>query len=96
MSEKPDKTVPNRSGKENSPAPMVFEQDIARLDEIVGALERGDAPLEESMRLYEEGARLAVRCEKALKQAEQRVLKLAKTSEGTVEAIRMEANDNEA
>jgi exodeoxyribonuclease VII small subunit len=73
-----------------------FEQDIARLDEIVAALERGDAPLEESMKLYEEGARLAIRCETSLKQAEQRVLKLTKTPEGTIEAIKMEVNDSEA
>ncbi|MCL2030965.1 MAG: exodeoxyribonuclease VII small subunit [Oscillospiraceae bacterium] len=73
-----------------------FEEDIERLDEIVSALERGEAPLEESLKLYEEGARLAVRCETALKQAEQRVLKLAKTPEGTIEAVKMEVSDSEA
>lgn len=84
------------SEKKTQKSGASFEQDIARLDEIVAALERGDAPLEDSMKLYEEGARLAVRCEAALKQAEQRVLKLAKTPENTIEAIQMEGNDSEA
>ena len=33
-----------------------FEQSMARLEEIVGLLERGDAPLEQAMTLFEEGA----------------------------------------
>lgn len=85
-----------KAGDSVSKGTQTFEQDISRLDEIVGLLEQGDVPLEESMKLYEEGARLAVRCEGALKQAEQRVLKLAKTSQGTVEAIKMEVDDIEA
>ena len=35
-----------------------FEQSMARLEEIVGLLERGDAPLDEAMALFEEGAKL--------------------------------------
>ena len=35
-----------------------FEGSMARLEEIVGLLERGDAPLEEAMKLFEEGAKL--------------------------------------
>ena len=35
---------------------LTFEQSMARLEEIVGLLERGDAPLEQAMALFEEGA----------------------------------------
>ena len=37
-----------------------FEQSMARLEEIVGLLERGDAPLDEAMALFEEGAKQKV------------------------------------
>lgn len=82
--------------KETPDKKVSFEQGLSRLDEILAHLERGDVPLEESVKLYEEGARLAARCDTALKQAEQKVLKLAKTPEGTVEAIHMEVHDLEA
>lgn len=85
------------SSKKETAVPKVsFEQGLARLDEILNRLERGDVPLEESMKLYEEGAALASGCDKALREAEQKVLKLAKTQEGAVEAIHMEVNDLEA
>ena len=48
-----------------------FEQSMARLEEIVGLLERGDAPLDEAMALFEEGAKLMLECTKRLDQAEQ-------------------------
>ena len=53
-----------------------FEQSMARLEEIVGLLERGDAPLDEAMALFEEGAKLMRECTKRLDQAEQKVTKL--------------------
>ena len=53
-----------------------FEQSMARLEEIVGLLERGDAPLDEAMALFEEGAKLMLECTKRLDQAEQKVTKL--------------------
>ena len=46
-----------------------FEQSMARLEEIVGLLERGDAPLDEAMALFEEGAKLMRECTKRLDQA---------------------------
>ncbi|MDR1736037.1 MAG: exodeoxyribonuclease VII small subunit [Oscillospiraceae bacterium] len=73
-----------------------FEQSLARMDEIIEKLERGDAALEDSMKLYEEGTRLAHRCETLLRKAEQHVSKLTKTPDGSVEAIKMEGNDVEA
>ena len=61
---------------------MTFEQRIIRLEEIVTRLERGDAPLADSLTLFEEGTKLVAACSKELDQAEQRVVKLAKGPDG--------------
>lgn len=62
--------------------PTTFEQMLARLDEIVRLLEKGDAPLEESLSLYTEGAALIRTCTKQLDEAEQTVVKLQKGENG--------------
>ena len=59
-----------------------FEQMLTRLDEIVRSLEKGDAPLEESLALYTEGAELIRSCTKQLDEAEQTVLRLQKGADG--------------
>ena len=59
-----------------------FEESIARLDEIVKILERGDAPLEQSLTLFEEGTALIKSCGKLLDGAEQKVLRLQKGEDG--------------
>ena len=63
---------------------VTFEQRIARLEEIVSALEEGDVQLAESLVLFEEGTRLIAECGKQLDQAEQQVVKLASDGEGNV------------
>jgi exodeoxyribonuclease VII small subunit len=55
---------------------MSFEEAMNRLGEIVKKLEEGDVPLEESMKLYEEGMRLGNLCRGVLKEAEQRIKRL--------------------
>ena len=55
-----------------------FEQSLARLDEIVRHLEKGDLPLKESLTLFEEGTRLIKNCGMMLDEAEQQVVKLKK------------------
>jgi exodeoxyribonuclease VII small subunit len=55
---------------------MSFEEAFGRLNEIVRKLEEGDVPLEESMKLYEEGMRLGNLCRTILKEAEQRMKRL--------------------
>jgi exodeoxyribonuclease VII small subunit len=55
---------------------MSFEEAMNRLGEIVKRLEEGDVPLEESMRLYEEGMRLGSISRGILKEAEQRIKRL--------------------
>ena len=55
-----------------------FEQSLARLDEIVRHLEKGDLPLNDSLRLFEEGTGLIRRCGAMLDEAEQKVVMLKK------------------
>ena len=57
---------------------LSFEQSMARLDEIVRHLEKGDMPLNDSLALFEEGTALIRSCEKQLDEAEQKVVKLRK------------------
>ena len=60
-----------------------IEQEIARLEEIVAALEKGDAPLADSLALFEEGTKLIAACSQELDAAEQKVVKLMKGPDGT-------------
>ena len=57
---------------------MSFEDTLARLDEIVRHLEKGDLPLNDSLALCEEGTGLLSSCSKMLDEAEQKVVKLRK------------------
>ena len=59
-----------------------FEENITRLEEIVGLLEKGDAKLSDSLKLFEEGTKLAKECGKMLDQAEQKVVRLTKGPDG--------------
>ena len=60
---------------------LSFEQSLGRLDEIVRHLEKGDAPLSDSLKLFEEGTALVASCSKMLDEAEQKVVKLKKGSD---------------
>ena len=62
-----------------------FEQAVGRLQEIVNCLERGECDLDESLKLFEEGAGLARICNDMLDKAEQKVNLLlnAETGEET-------------
>ena len=61
---------------------VTFEESMTRLDEIVKALEAGDVPLEESMKLFEEGTKLAASCSALLDTAELKVSKLMAGPDG--------------
>jgi exodeoxyribonuclease VII small subunit len=61
---------------------MTFEEAMRALETLVGELERGDVPLEQSIALYERGAKLKARCEKKLTEAEEKVAKLTLDAEG--------------
>ena len=62
---------------------LSFEQSIGRLQEIVAVLEKGDAPLADSLKLFEEGTRLVSSCTDLLDKAEQKVIRLVKSADGT-------------
>lgn len=64
---------------------FVFEVAMKRIDEIVRLLEQGDAPLDQSLALFEEGTGLIKKCSGALDKAEQKVNLLVKTPEGPME-----------
>ena len=61
---------------------MSFEQSMERLDAIVKKLEKGEAPLDESLKLFEEGTALVAACSKKLDEAEQKVVMLKKGENG--------------
>jgi exodeoxyribonuclease VII small subunit len=61
-----------------------FEISLKRLEKIVEELEEGNVPLEESLKMYEEGITLSKVCVEKLMRAEQRVKTLAKDAEGTL------------
>ena len=60
-----------------------FEASMERLETIVRQLEQGNAPLEESLKLFQEGTALVQSCAKLLDSAEQEIVKLTKTADGT-------------
>ena len=63
-------------------AVLPFEKALAELETIVGRLEKGDVPLEESISLYARGDALRAQCEALLKKAEAKIEKIALDSQG--------------
>jgi len=63
-----------------------FEESLKQLEKIVDQLERGDLPLEESVRLFEEGVRLSTACKRELDAAEGKVQILMKERDGSMRA----------
>ena len=61
---------------------LTFEKALEALEKIVDDLERGDVPLDESIRTYERGEALKAHCEKLLKAAEDKVEKIRLSREG--------------
>ncbi len=68
--------------KGKQPAEPTFEASLKRLEEVLDALEHGDLPLEEAMRLFEEGVRLVKSCHQKLDEVEKRVELLLKDESG--------------
>ena len=61
---------------------MSFEDALKELEGIVTKLERGDAPLEDSISIYERGAALKAHCEGKLKAAQLKVEKIVLDANG--------------
>lgn len=72
-----------------------FEKDLERLEQIVQNLEKGDLTLEEALKQFEEGIRLARQCEKALSEAERKIEILLRNEEGEIEARPFELVETE-
>ncbi|MBQ1363750.1 MAG: exodeoxyribonuclease VII small subunit [Oscillospiraceae bacterium] len=66
------------------------EEAMKRLEEIVSHLEKGDIPLEESIRLFEEGSGLLALCSSQLEEAEQKVSLLRRGDDDETEEIPFE------
>ena len=56
---------------------MTYEKAVERLEAIVDKLENGNLPLEEMMKLYEEGTALAAKCSKILDEAQLKITELS-------------------
>jgi len=66
---------------------MRFEEALAELETIVGRLERGDVPLEQSIAIYERGEALKKHCENLLQAAEDKVEKIRLDNEGVPQGV---------
>ena len=62
---------------------QAFEQNMARLEQIVRAMERGDVALEESLKLFQEGTELVRNCTKLLDDAQLQVKKILTAPDGS-------------
>ena len=60
-----------------------FEENMHRLEQIVRAMERGDVPLEESLKLFQEGTELVRCCNKLLDDAQLQVKKIMTAPDGS-------------
>lgn len=70
---------------ENNKKEISFEEALERLNEIVKALEHSDAPLDDSLKLFEEGVALIKRCNNQIDLAETKIKQLVRSSDGTFE-----------
>ena len=62
---------------------QTFEDSMTRLEQIVRAMERGDVPLEETLKLFQEGTELVQRCQKLLDDAILQVKKIMVAQDGS-------------
>ena len=72
-----------------------FEEAVKRLEEIVGQLEDGEIPLENSLTLFEEGVKLSRFCRTKLDEAEKRISLLLKDEAGIFQREPFSLSDEE-
>lgn len=75
--------------------PKTFEASLAELEEIVIKLESGDQPLEESLKLFENGVKLSRECRERLTAAERRIEVLMKDGDGKLTLSELEPQSGE-
>ncbi|WP_058189558.1 exodeoxyribonuclease VII small subunit [Terracidiphilus gabretensis] len=61
-----------------------FEESLKKLETIVEQLEKGDLPLEDSLKLFEQGVDLSATCKKELDEAESKVQTLTRQRDGSL------------
>lgn len=66
-----------------NPQNKTFEESMARLEQIVRAMERGDVALEESLKFFQEGTELVRSCQKLLDDAQLQVKKIMTAPDGS-------------
>lgn len=66
-----------------NPQNKTFEESMARLEQIVRAMERGDVALEESLKLFQEGTELVRSCQQLLDDAQLQVKKIMTAPDGS-------------
>ncbi|MFQ5549565.1 MAG: exodeoxyribonuclease VII small subunit [Woeseia sp.] len=74
--------------------PVNLEKALADLEALVDELESGDLPLEQAMKKFEQGIKLTRSCQKALKDAEQKVEILLKSAGGEESLKRFDAQED--
>lgn len=73
-----------------SPTPipaMSFEQALGELEQIVQRLEQGKIPLEDAINAYERGSALRQHCEAKLREAKERVDRIAVAADGSISTV---------
>ncbi len=77
-------TAPTRPRYSGDTLMATFEENVKQLETIVAQLERGDLPLEDSIRLFEDGMRLSAACKEQLEAAEGKVQILIRQRDGSL------------
>ncbi len=72
---------------------QTFETSLKELERIVRRLEEGDLPLEDSLKLFEDGVKLSRECQERLNQAERRIEVLLKDENGNPQLEIIKAED---
>lgn len=68
-----------------------FEEALAKLEQIVEALEGEELSLDEAIAKYEEGMKLSVQCQRKLEEAQQKIVKVQEAANGGLEEEPLEA-----
>ncbi len=70
-----------------------FEEQLTALEAVVERLERGELPLDESVRLFEEGVKLSNACKKELEAAEGRIQVLVEQGSGGMRVVGLDVEE---
>ena len=62
-----------------------FEESLSELEKIVKQLENGETPLDDAIKLFEEGVKISAKCHERLDKAEQKVKLITQNKDGYTE-----------